>query len=132
MKSIRGWGFNLGMLINTNQRLKPLLEINSDFFSISDVLVFENGKELVKTKNASALLAGVMYPLNDRIYIKTLLGPCVTNSRVCLSIKPSFGYIMDRLQRFSIQLSLTNVLNYDSARYESLGYLNLAFIARVI
>ena len=131
IKNANGGGISLGMTINTNWRFKPLFELDYDFFLTTYVLVFENGKELVKKNRVPSFFIGSIYSIKDRFFIKGVVGPSIIKSDVYFSIKPSVGFIIDKKQRFSTQLSLVNVFERDAAGNEPFGYVNLAFIIRV-
>jgi len=132
MKNANGVGFSIGLQINTLKRIKPLFEVNADFFMNSAVLVFENGNELVKKGSVPSILCGTKYQLLDRLFFSGEIGPGIIKSKAFIVIKPSLGYYIDKNQRLSVKMSLTHIFENDNAGDKPFGYINLGLVFRIL
>ena len=131
MNKANGFGSSVGIQINSWQSIKPLLEVSGDFFANAADLVYQDGHELVKKGGVPSILLGTKYQFFERLYLTAEIGPGWIESKVFLVIKPSLGYYIDKNQRLSAKISLTNIFENDDAGNKPFGYINLGLVFRI-
>ncbi len=131
MPNANGAGAGLELFLNTSTKFKPILEFNWDVFSTSDVMIFQDGNELVKKRSVPYVFIGTSYNPLKRLYFTFTFGPSFINSEVYLGIKPCVAYYIGRKERFTAKISLTNIFERDDAGNEPFGYMNFGLGVRL-
>lgn len=99
------WGVGLGLqtFFNNRSRFKPTLEFTGDIYlEDNKVLRTDPGGTGPNSSNDVRgminLFAGSSFHPTQKIYFSVIAGPSFINRQTYLGIKPSFGFIFQRLK----------------------------------
>jgi hypothetical protein len=126
-----GFGTGIEFDVSLKSGLRLFLDGNCDFYPTNAVLVYVDGVEMENKKTVLSILAGMSYPVFRNFYISLEAGPTFINSDVYPGIKPGISYFLDKKQRISVALSLTNIIKADHSDDGPFGYAGLGLIFRV-
>ena len=127
-----GLGFGLQLDYQTASRVKPLLELNVDYFGGTKVAyITADGKMIDSKHGIISTYAGPMLEFNKQLWIATTVGSTWYHKEAHLGIRPSIGFYFSKRKTWMTKASFTNVFQRDEVSNQSFGYLSLALGLRL-
>lgn len=127
-----GFGFGLQTFLNTAHFLKPLLEVNGDFFAGTKELLMTTDGRIIESKQAtSGIYIGPSFLLTKRVFAAVTTGPNFYNDVIYFGIRPSLGLYLSPRQDWMLKLSHTTVFQHDAISNEPFSYISVALALKL-
>lgn len=127
-----GAGAGIQLYYNAKGKVKPLLEINADLFSVNKILlVFEDGSAASPKNTVTTALAGIAFNPVKNIEAGFIAGPSFIEGNVYAGIKPFAGYYFGNRQMVKAIASLTHVFERDNISQKSSGFISLGIAVKL-
>ena len=105
-----GVGLGLQLSVHSKNKLKPLLDVSANLFSINKILfIFENGQTGGPKQTVATGFVGFFYEPVKRFEIAICAGPAFHDDGTDFGIKPYAAYYLGKKKIIKAHVSLTHI-----------------------
>ncbi len=127
-----GTGAGVQVYYNTQKKIKPLLELNEDIFSINKILlVFEDGSTAGPKNAVTTALGGIAYSPVNNFEAAFIAGPSFIEGATYAGFKFYSGYYFGKRQIIKAYASLTHVFEKDHISKKNSGFASLGVAVKL-
>ncbi|HYC28749.1 MAG TPA: hypothetical protein VEB42_08030 [Chitinophagaceae bacterium] len=127
-----GFGLALQTHLNTKTPVRPMLEINADFFMGNKIAYLTtDGKFIDGKSGVMGVYAGPQLQLKERVLIAATMGASLFHGQPHFGIRPSLASYLGANKRWMAKASFTNVFQGNDFSHEDFGYISFALGLRL-